>query len=88
MSKVSMCEVSTPEMLWHGSLFFLLFNILYSLSAMSSLCFLLGGVNDNGKTDPVYSIDCLGCNLVATSGIDDSEPSRGCVRVNSLAFLS
>ena len=43
----------------------------------------IGGANEHGKTDPVYSIDFLGNHLIATSGIDDNQPSKGSVRVRS-----
>ncbi len=44
-----------------------------------------GGGNENGKADPVYSVDFHpDDNVLCTSGIDASVPPKGSVRVRSL----
>ena len=45
-----------------------------------------GGGNENGKPDPVYSVDyhTLDGNILCTSGIDASIPPKGSVRVSFL----
>lgn len=40
-----------------------------------------GGGNENGKPDPVYSIDFHPTGILATAGIDANVPPRGSVRV-------
>ena len=40
-----------------------------------------GGGNDNGKPDPVYSVDLHPTNILATAGIDAGFPPKGSVRV-------
>lgn len=42
-----------------------------------------GGGNENGKPDPVYSVDyhTLDGNILCTTGIDASIPPKGSVRV-------
>jgi hypothetical protein len=40
-----------------------------------------GGGNENGKTDPVYSLDIHPSNILVTSGVDSSVPPKGCIRV-------
>ena len=41
------------------------------------------GGGDNGKPDPVYSVDMHPSEpIMATSGIDDSIPPKGSVRVS------
>jgi hypothetical protein len=42
-----------------------------------------GGGLENGKTDPVLSIDTAKSNILATSGIDSNIPPKGSVRVIS-----
>jgi len=41
-----------------------------------------GGANEHGKPDPVYSVDAYLTGLIATGGIDENTPARGCVRVH------
>jgi WD40 repeat protein len=44
-----------------------------------------GGGNENGKADPVYSVDFHpDDNVLCTSGIDASVPPKGSVRVCNL----
>lgn len=44
-----------------------------------------GGGNENGKADPVYSVDFHpDDNVLCTSGIDASVPPKGSVRVRQL----
>ena len=40
-----------------------------------------GGGNENGKPDPVYSVDLHPTNVLATAGVDASTPPKGSVRV-------
>lgn len=40
-----------------------------------------GGGTDNGKPDPVYSLDLHPTNILATAGIDASIPPKGSVRL-------
>ena len=40
-----------------------------------------GGGQENGKTDPVYSIDFHPLNVLATAGIDANVPPKGSVRL-------
>jgi hypothetical protein len=42
-----------------------------------------GGGNENGKPDPVYSVDLHPLNVLATAGIDANVPPKGSVRVNA-----
>ena len=42
-----------------------------------------GGGNENGKPDPVYSVDMHPSNILATAGIDASVPPKGSVRVKT-----
>lgn len=47
-----------------------------------------GGANENGKTDPVYSVDFHPKELIlATSGVDGNLPANGCVRVSHACLL-
>lgn len=47
-----------------------------------------GGGNENGKPDPVYSIDCHPAeNVLLTSGIDASVPPKGSVRVSTVLLF-
>ncbi len=41
-----------------------------------------GGGNENGKPDPVFSVDMVLNNVLATAGIDASVPPKGSVRVS------
>jgi hypothetical protein len=42
-----------------------------------------GGGNENGKPDPVYSVDFHPTlPILATAGIDGGIPANGCVRVS------
>jgi hypothetical protein len=43
-----------------------------------------GGGNENGKPDPVFSVDVNSSLVLATGGIDASVPPRGSVRVRFL----
>ena len=47
-----------------------------------------GGGNENGKPDPVYSIDFHPSGLLVTAGIDAAVPPKGSVRVSSLVDLN
>jgi hypothetical protein len=40
-----------------------------------------GGGNENGKPDPVYSVDLHASGVLATAGIDENVPPKGSVRV-------
>jgi len=40
-----------------------------------------GGGNENGKPDPVYSVDFHPMGVLATAGIDANVPPKGSVRV-------
>ena len=40
-----------------------------------------GGGIENGKPDPVFSVDLHCSNVLATAGIDASVPPKGSVRV-------
>ena len=40
-----------------------------------------GGGIENGKPDPVFSVDLHCSNVLATAGIDASIPPKGSVRV-------
>jgi hypothetical protein len=40
-----------------------------------------GGGNENGKPDPVYSVDMHPLDVLATAGIDANIPPKGSVRV-------
>ena len=40
-----------------------------------------GGGNENGKPDPVYSVDLHPLGVLATAGIDANIPPKGSVRV-------
>jgi hypothetical protein len=40
-----------------------------------------GGGNENGKPDPVYSVDIHPLDVLATAGIDANIPPKGSVRV-------
>jgi hypothetical protein len=39
--------------------------------------------DESAKPEPVYSIDMIGTNVIATSGIDENMPPKGSVRVGS-----
>ena len=41
-----------------------------------------GGGNENGKPDPVYSVDMHPLDVLATAGIDANIPPKGSVRVS------
>ena len=41
-----------------------------------------GGGAENGKPDPVYSVDIFDNNILATSGVDENIPPKGSVRVS------
>jgi len=40
-----------------------------------------GGATENGKTDPVFSVDLHPSDVLATAGIDENMPPKGCVRL-------
>lgn len=40
-----------------------------------------GGATESGKTDPVFSVDLHPSNVLATAGIDENMPPKGCVRL-------
>ena len=40
-----------------------------------------GGGTENGKTDPVFSVDLHTSGVLATAGIDENMPPKGCVRL-------
>ena len=42
-----------------------------------------GGGNENGKPDPVFSVDISPNDILATAGIDASVPPKGSVRVST-----
>jgi hypothetical protein len=46
-----------------------------------------GGGNENGKPDPVYSVDMHPLDVLATAGIDANIPPKGSVRVSRLFVL-
>lgn len=46
-----------------------------------------GGGNENGKPDPVYSVDLHPLNVLATAGIDANVPPKGSVRVSVLNVI-
>ncbi len=47
-----------------------------------------GGANENGKPDPIYSVDFHPKEaLLATGGIDGNLPANGCVRVCHLSSM-
>ena len=41
-----------------------------------------GGANENGKPDPVFSVDMHPSGVFATAGVDDHLPPKGTVRVS------
>lgn len=45
-----------------------------------------GGGLEDGKTDPVYSVDCIFPDIVVTAGIDANVPPKGCIRVRIRRF--
>jgi hypothetical protein len=76
-------RVSTPEVLWHGGgknhIHSTAPNLLYHL--IHGLVLMIG--NENGKPDPVYSVDLHPTeNVLSTSGVDANVPPKGSVRVS------
>ncbi len=47
-----------------------------------------GGGNENGKPDPVFSVDLHPSNVLATAGIDANVPPKGSVRVSENACVA
>ena len=45
-----------------------------------------GGGIENGKPDPVYSVDMHPLDILATAGIDANVPPKGSVRVSRNTF--
>lgn len=73
-------DVSTPEILWHGGK--LLFGSVINERALQPLINnSLLGTNENGKADPVYSVDMHRSNVLATAGINEKSPPMGCARL-------
>lgn len=40
-----------------------------------------GGGAENGKPDPVFSVDMFDTNILATAGVDENIPPKGSMRV-------
>ena len=46
-----------------------------------------GGGIENGKPDPVYSVDMHPSDILATAGIDANIPPKGSVRVSAFEAI-
>lgn len=46
-----------------------------------------GGANENGKPDPVFSVDMHPTGVFATAGVDDQLPPKGTVRVSYTYYI-